>query len=123
MRLRRVHVVGAGLAGLAASLALAEKGVGVVLHEAARQAGGRCRSYRDAALDCRIDNGNHLLLSGNHATHDYLATIGASDRLAGPERAHFAFGDAADAFRAVDRGEHGLMHAVLDYDRSAAGDL
>jgi threonine dehydrogenase-like Zn-dependent dehydrogenase len=35
----------------------------------------------------------------------------------------FAFGHAADAFRAVDQGVTGLMHAVLDYDRSAAGDL
>jgi threonine dehydrogenase-like Zn-dependent dehydrogenase len=35
----------------------------------------------------------------------------------------FAFSRAADAFRAVDHGEPGLMHAVLDYDRSAAGDL
>jgi threonine dehydrogenase-like Zn-dependent dehydrogenase len=35
----------------------------------------------------------------------------------------FAFDHAADAFRAVDQGEPGLMHAVLDYDRSAAGDL
>jgi threonine dehydrogenase-like Zn-dependent dehydrogenase len=35
----------------------------------------------------------------------------------------FAFDRAADAFRAVDKGQPGLMHAVLDYDRSAAGDL
>jgi 2-desacetyl-2-hydroxyethyl bacteriochlorophyllide A dehydrogenase len=35
----------------------------------------------------------------------------------------FAFGDAAEAFRAVDQGKPGLMHAVLDYERSAAGDL
>ena len=35
----------------------------------------------------------------------------------------FAFGHAAEAFRAVDEGIPGLMHAVLDYDRSAAGDL
>ncbi len=35
----------------------------------------------------------------------------------------FDFGDAAEAFRAVDEGLPGLMHAVLDYDRSAAGDL
>jgi threonine dehydrogenase-like Zn-dependent dehydrogenase len=34
----------------------------------------------------------------------------------------FDFGQAAEAFRAVDRGEPGLMHAVLNYDRSA-GDL
>jgi 2-desacetyl-2-hydroxyethyl bacteriochlorophyllide A dehydrogenase len=35
----------------------------------------------------------------------------------------FDFGAAAEAFRAVDEGKPGLMHAVLNYDRSAAGDL
>ncbi|HEY6478785.1 MAG TPA: zinc-binding alcohol dehydrogenase [Streptosporangiaceae bacterium] len=35
----------------------------------------------------------------------------------------FAFGHAAEAFRAVDEGIPGLMHAVLDYDRSVDGDL
>jgi len=35
----------------------------------------------------------------------------------------FDFQAAAEAFRAVDAGKPGLMHAVLNYDRSAAGDL
>jgi len=35
----------------------------------------------------------------------------------------FDFGDAAEAFRVVDQGIPGLMHAVLNYERSAAGDL
>ncbi len=35
----------------------------------------------------------------------------------------FDFGDAADAFQAVDQGKPGLMHAVLNYDRSAVRDL
>jgi threonine dehydrogenase-like Zn-dependent dehydrogenase len=35
----------------------------------------------------------------------------------------FDFARAAEAFRAVDQGNPGLMHAVLTYDRSAAGDL
>ena len=35
----------------------------------------------------------------------------------------FDFGHAAEAFQAVDQGKPGLMHAVLTYDRSAAGDL
>ncbi|HUC64276.1 MAG TPA: hydroxysqualene dehydroxylase HpnE [Stellaceae bacterium] len=98
-RVRRVHVVGAGLAGLATSLRLAESGVGVVLHEAARQAGGRCRSYRDATLGCRIDNGNHLLLAGNHAAMDYLRRIGAADTLIGPDPAVFPFLDLASGER------------------------
>ena len=35
----------------------------------------------------------------------------------------FDFDHAAEAFRAVDQGKPGLMHAVLTYDRSTAGDL
>ena len=67
-----VHVVGAGLAGLAAALALSRAGRAVTVHEAAGQAGGRCRSYYDKTLECRIDNGNHLLLTANRAAMGYL---------------------------------------------------
>jgi squalene-associated FAD-dependent desaturase len=90
-----VHVVGAGLAGLAAATALAAEGVTVELSEAAGQAGGRCRSYFDPQIGLTIDNGNHLVLSGNRAVNRYLARIGASARLAGPREAEFAFADAA----------------------------
>ena len=91
--MKRVHVIGAGLAGLSASVALVEAGYVVSLSEAAPQAGGRCRSYHDPQLGLVIDNGNHLVMSGNHAVQHYLATIGASDRLAGPDEARFAFVD------------------------------
>ena len=89
-----VHVVGAGLAGLSAGVALAGRGISVVLSDAARQAGGRCRSYHDAVLDMVIDNGNHLVLSGNPAVGRYLKAIGAEDRLTGPARAEFPFFDS-----------------------------
>src|SRR5262245_40199200 len=58
----RIHIVGAGLAGLAAALSLAEilPAGRVILYEASSHAGGRCRSFHDAMLDCTIDNGNHL---------------------------------------------------------------
>ena len=94
-----VHVVGAGLAGLAAAVRLAERGASVVVHEAAGAAGGRCRSYHDPLLDMVIDNGNHLLLSGNHAALSYLETIGAAGRLDGPAAAEFAFVDLASGER------------------------
>ncbi|HEX9446753.1 MAG TPA: FAD-dependent oxidoreductase, partial [Dongiaceae bacterium] len=55
----RIHVIGAGLAGLAAAMRLSRAGHPVTIYEAAQQAGGRCRSYDDAELDCRLDNGNH----------------------------------------------------------------
>jgi squalene-associated FAD-dependent desaturase len=88
-----VHIIGAGLAGLSAAVECAAAGHLVVLSEAAPQAGGRCRSYADAATGLTIDNGNHLVLSGNGAVMAYLARIGASDRLRGPERASFEFVD------------------------------
>jgi hydroxysqualene dehydroxylase len=94
-----VHVVGAGLAGLAAAVRLAARGVAVVVHEAAGQAGGRCRSYHDPVLDMVIDNGNHLLLSGNHAALRYLEIIGSSTGLVGPATADFAFVDLAGGKR------------------------
>ena len=63
-----VHVIGAGLAGLSAAIRLVQRGVSVVVHEATRQAGGRCRSYDDLQTGMHIDNGTHLLLSGNPNT-------------------------------------------------------
>jgi squalene-associated FAD-dependent desaturase len=90
-----VHVVGAGVAGLAAACTLAEAGERVVLHEAAKAAGGRCRSYFDPALECRIDNGNHLLLSGNLSTMAYLKRVGAEGSLTGPAAPDFPFVDLA----------------------------
>ncbi|HEY4030041.1 MAG TPA: hydroxysqualene dehydroxylase HpnE [Caulobacteraceae bacterium] len=104
-----VHVVGAGLAGLSAATILAERGVRVVVHEAAAQAGGRCRSYFDPQLGMTIDNGNHLVLSGNRAVQAYLKRLGASDRLAGPEKAEFAFFDLGDGTRWVMRPSDGRI--------------
>src|SRR5579863_2059174 len=88
-----VHVVGAGIAGLSAAVRLVDSGREVVVHEAASFAGGRCRSYLDPALGLVIDNGNHLLLSGNRAALDYLDRIGARGTLNDPGRAVFDFAD------------------------------
>ncbi|WP_028218244.1 hydroxysqualene dehydroxylase HpnE [Paraburkholderia oxyphila] len=92
---RLVHVIGAGLAGLAAAIRLQRRGVQVALHEAASQAGGRCRSYYDRTLAATLDSGNHLVLAGHEATLDYVRTIGAADELAGPAEPAFAFMDLA----------------------------
>ena len=87
----QTHIIGAGLAGLATAVSLVREGHAVTLYEARGQAGGRCRSYLDAKLDCMVDNGNHLLLSGNKAAMRYLADIKATDALIGPVSACFPF--------------------------------
>jgi len=88
-----IHIIGAGLAGLAAALSLSASGRQVTLYEAGPAAGGRCRSYFDNELGIRIDNGNHLLLSGNKDAFAYIAEIGSTDRLGGPEYPVFPFMD------------------------------
>ena len=93
------YVVGGGLAGLSAAVLLAENGVQVELIEGAPQAGGRCRSYFDPVLEQVIDNGNHLVLSGNRNVHSYLRSIGATASLAGPDSAEFDFADVASGAR------------------------
>ena len=94
-----VHVVGAGVAGLSAAVRLAEAGLRVIVHEAAQAAGGRCRSYFDQTLGLTIDNGNHLLLSGNHSALDYLDRIGSAASMTGPGAATFDFADLGSGER------------------------
>jgi hydroxysqualene dehydroxylase len=89
----RIHVIGAGLAGLSAAVTATGEGREVTLYEATAAGGGRCRSYFDAELGIRLDNGNHLLLSGNQSVFAYIDAIGARDQITGPTVPLFPFVD------------------------------
>src|SRR6185312_11143996 len=104
-----VHIIGAGLAGLAAAVRLSAQGRTVAVHEATGQAGGRCRSYYDHVTGMVIDNGTHLLLSGNHAARDYLKAIDAGHLLEGPPSAEFEFIDLANSQRWTVRFNDGQI--------------
>jgi len=97
-----IHVVGAGMAGLACAVEIAHSGRAVTLYEAAGQAGGRCRSFHDETLDRLLDNGNHLILGANPAVFSYLDRIGGRAGLVGQRRAEFPFFDLAS-------GEHWVL--------------
>lgn len=84
--MRKIHIIGAGLAGLASAVWLARHGYQPVLYEATAFAGGRCRSYHDSVLGRTIDNGNHLLLSANRNAMQYLNWIDAQKTLRRPEK-------------------------------------
>jgi squalene-associated FAD-dependent desaturase len=115
---KTVHIVGAGISGLSAAVRLAGAGIKVHVHEATQQAGGRCRSYFDAATNLTIDNGNHLLLSGNRHALAYARSIGTEAGLVGPKRAQFPFVDLATGQRwQLDLGDSRLPLWVFDEAR------
>ena len=115
---KTAHIIGAGISGLSAAVRLANANYRVHVHEATQQAGGRCRSYFDAATNLTIDNGNHLLLSGNRHALAYARSIGTEAGLVGPKRAQFPFVDLSTGQRwQLDLGEGRLPLWVLDEKR------
>jgi len=115
---KTVHIIGAGLSGLSAAVRLLNAGYRIEVHEATQQAGGRCRSYFDAATNLTIDNGNHLLLSGNRHALAYARSIGTEAGLVGPKVAQFPFVDLTTGQRwLLDLGDGKLPLWVLDESR------
>ena len=76
----RVAVVGAGWAGLAAAVTLAERGVPVTVFDASRSLGGRAR--RVSVDDVDLDNGQHVLIGAYRECLRLMRVVGADpDRL------------------------------------------
>lgn len=128
----RTHIIGAGLSGLAAAATLVERGRDVTLYDGAGQAGGRCRSFFDKHLERDIDNGNHLIMSGNKSALSYLKRIGSVDPLTGPPFALYPFVDVATGQRWTVRINEGPIPfwvfdkqwrvpdtGIMDYVRAA----
>jgi hydroxysqualene dehydroxylase len=72
---RRVAVVGAGWAGLAAAVRLVQGGADVSVFEMARQPGGRARTADGAGRG--FDNGQHILIGAYGATLALMRRVGA----------------------------------------------
>ena len=75
----KVAVVGAGYAGMAAAVTLADHGIPVIVFEAARLAGGRARRVEVHGL--ALDNGLHILIGAYRETLRLIERVNpAADR-------------------------------------------
>lgn len=90
----KVAVVGAGYAGLACAVELADAGIGVDVFEASRSLGGRARAVEQAGMT--IDNGSHILVGAYHETQRLMRKVGCDDRLLKRQPLHLEF---ANGFR------------------------
>jgi squalene-associated FAD-dependent desaturase len=81
---QRVAVVGAGLAGLAAAMDLADAGVAVEVFERSRLLGGRATSFEVGGRE--VDNGQHVFLACCTEFVDFVDRAGMRDALHVQER-------------------------------------
>ncbi len=103
-----LHIIGAGLSGLAAAV----RGIKthkVALYDSAPQAGGRCRSFFDESLKVEIDNGSHLMLGAYVQTLEYLREIGGEDKITTQSPATFPFADLKTGSHWALRLNRGLI--------------
>ncbi len=78
------HIVGAGLAGLAAALGIVRAGGGATVYEGAPQAGGRARTLKPSD-GLAHDNGTHVLFTANYPVMRFLEHVGAREDWIEPE--------------------------------------
>jgi squalene synthase HpnD len=88
---KKVVVLGAGYAGLAAATELILRGHDVTLVEGRALLGGRAHSFIDAKSGLVLDNGQHILMGCYHETLDLLRRLGVMDRLHSPPRLEVPF--------------------------------
>lgn len=93
----RVAVVGGGLAGLAAAVALTGAGVLVELFEARRRLGGRASSFRDPTSGEIVDRCQHVSLGCCTNLADFCSRSGIHHLFRRDRTLHF-FGPAGDRY-------------------------
>lgn len=113
---RSVLIVGGGLAGLAASTALATKGYQVTLLEARPRLGGRAGSFQDGTTGQLIDACQHVSMACCTEYDHFCKTIGVYDYLKPQPTLHFMTPDGK-----VSRWRADAIFAPLHFARSFLG--
>lgn len=73
---KQIAIIGAGYAGMAAAVTLADRGVPVTVFESAKQLGGRARGVLHNAT--QLDNGQHILLGCYRNTLKLIEQVGGN---------------------------------------------
>jgi squalene synthase HpnD len=121
---KKVVVLGAGYAGLAAATELILRGHEVTLIEGRALLGGRAHSFPDTKSGLILDNGQHVLMGCYHETLGLLRKLGVSNRLYSPPRMAVPFvSEKGSSLLAATAPEplH-LLSALLGYGELSVSD-
>ena len=84
-----VGIVGGGLAGVAAAVALAERGIAVELFEQRKMLGGRVGAFREPRTGQMLDHSQHVSMGCCTNLSDFCRRIGIADRFHRHRTLHF----------------------------------
>ncbi len=76
---RRIAVVGAGWAGLAAAVEATRAGARITLFDMAPRAGGRARALAGVGAEDGLDNGQHICIGAYTETLRLMASVGVAE--------------------------------------------
>ena len=121
---KKVVVLGAGYAGLAAAAELVLRGHDVTLIEGRALLGGRAHSFVDTKSGLVLDNGQHILMGCYHESLALLKELGVGDRLYAPPRIDVPFASEKGRSRMVATAPDPLhlLSALLNFGELNAAD-
>lgn len=109
---KKVVIIGGGLAGLAAAVGLAERGLQVELIEAKQSLGGRAGSFRDAETGELIDHCQHVAMGGCTNFLHLCERTGCSDLLEHHRKLYFFSADGQRSDFAASRWLPAPLHLM-----------
>ncbi len=121
---KKVVVLGAGYAGLAAATELILRGHDVTLVEGRALLGGRAHSFVDTKSGLVLDNGQHILMGCYHESLALLKQLGVKDRLYSPPKLEVPFVSekGRSLMTASAPAPLHLLSALFGYDELSVAD-
>src|SRR5580698_8006004 len=89
MSVKRIIIVGGGLAGMSAAVALRSAGASVTLVEARKSLGGRAGSFEDPQTGEILDNCQHVLLGCCTNLIDFYRRLGVLEKIRWQDSIYF----------------------------------
>jgi len=117
--MKKIIIIGAGIAGMAAAAKLVQSGFSVEVFEAKKYAGGRCFSVKDVLTNDIIDNGQHVFVNAYNEFFQLLNFLDSSRLLHTQTNLSIVFYDGTEKYvleAGKMPGKLALLEGLMKYN-------